>query len=402
MRTQCTLISVLLLCPVVYTQAAPSATAGKAKLSYSVRYSQTGESGESLGNWHTASPSASLDYSTGRGKFPFSTEYAGGYTWTLTGPSYTSGLFQRLLISQELALGKWNVALSDDVSYRPQAPTTGFSGIPGTGEPLGGVSDLPPSQGILTVNTHALENRAQGELGYLLSHQAIVNIELGHDYLHYPESDGIDSRAVTTSAGIDFRLDARNLLNTRYAFSRFSYPGYIFHIETNAATLGLTRSWTRSLRTRAAAGPEWLKGSSGVLDLTTGLTATGALDYQRRRSSIGVAFSRGFNAGSGYMIGSLSNDLSAGLSRQFSRGFVFEVNSGFRRTSELATGAWNVSGAYGGVQASWRLGRNLDAFANYTASSQNSSTKVSSNILNQTIQTFSFGIGFTKDMKAAR
>ena len=144
--------------PISYGQAVPSASTGTASLQYSVRYSETAEFGGTIGNWHTITPSASLDYANGRKGFPFSLEYAGGYTSSLSGPSYSNGLFQRLLVSQGIEHAKWNLLMSDDVSYRPQAPTTGFSGIPGIGEPIGGGTNLPPGQLILTLNTHALEN----------------------------------------------------------------------------------------------------------------------------------------------------------------------------------------------------------------------------------------------------
>jgi hypothetical protein len=401
MRRTFTLALLIIICPMLYTQVAPSATTGRASLSYSVRYAEMAESGGTLGDWHTITPSAYLDYSNGGRRFPFSMEYAGGYTSTVSGPSYTTGAFQHLVMSQAISHGKWKLAMSDDISYRPQAPSTGFSGIPGTGEPIGGVSEGAPSQIIFTVNTHALENASQGELRRLLSYRSTIFATAGYDILHYPESDASDSRTAMTSAGIDFRLDGRNSLTTRYAFTRISYPGYRFQITTNSFTLGLAKSWTRSLRTNAAAGPEWVNGSNNLMSSTTELTAQGGLSYQRRRTSIGLSYSRAIDAGSGYMIGSIYDDISAGLSRPFSRTAVFEMNGGFRYTSELA-GRWDVSGAYGGIQASWRIRRSLNAFANYTATSQSASEQVSSNVLNQMIQTFSFGIGFTKDVKPGK
>jgi len=38
-----------------------------------------------------------------------------------------------MLVSQGLVRRDWTLRLMDDVSYMPQAPVTGFSGIPGVG-----------------------------------------------------------------------------------------------------------------------------------------------------------------------------------------------------------------------------------------------------------------------------
>lgn len=402
-RMRMTVILALLFvtCAGVYSQAVPSGAVGKANLSYSFRYSESAETGGTLGDWHTITPSASLDYSNGSKKFPFSLEFAGGYTAALSGPSYTAGAFQHLSISQGITRGRWNLLGSDDISYRPQAPTTGFSGIPGTGEPIGGVSSTPASQLILTLNTHALENVAQGELTRALNYRSSLNVEAGQVYLHYPDSNGIDSRSWMGGAGLDLRLGARTSFTTLYSFSQISYSGYNFHFMTNTGMIGAQRAWTRSLSMSGAVGPQWVSASSNAFPLTTYVAAQAAASYQRRSASFNLSYSRSIDAGSGYMVGSKADQTSAGLSRQFHRDIVLEMNGGYRHSSEL-TSPWVVSGAYGGVQGTWRIGRNLSAFANYTATSQNSTQPVPSNVLEQLMQTFSFGIGFTKGVRPGK
>src|SRR5271169_296727 len=137
MKTVCKLLGIFFIaCAAAHAQVVPAATgpggpAVSGNLHYALRYSQSAESGSSLGDWQTSSSSVSLDYANDNPRRPFSLNYGGGYTWTLTGPTYSTGLFQHLLLSQGIVWSKWNVMVSDDVSYRPQAPTTGFSGIPG-------------------------------------------------------------------------------------------------------------------------------------------------------------------------------------------------------------------------------------------------------------------------------
>src|ERR1700760_2056354 len=125
-------------------QSAPSATAGAAEMAYAIRLSETANFGGTLDNWNTMNPSGSLSYANGHKTHPFVLDYSGGYTAALSGTSNSTGFFQRLLVSQAFDWLKWSANFSDAISYRPQAPTTGFSGIPGTGERIG-QNPTPPS-----------------------------------------------------------------------------------------------------------------------------------------------------------------------------------------------------------------------------------------------------------------
>src|SRR5579859_680983 len=122
MKTTFTIVLLLAACAMGFGQATPSATSGGSYFQYSAHYSEAAQFGGELGNWHTVTPSASLSYANGRKRFPFSLEFAGGYTATPSGPDYTSGFFQHLYISQGIGRGKWTIGVSDDVSYRPQSP----------------------------------------------------------------------------------------------------------------------------------------------------------------------------------------------------------------------------------------------------------------------------------------
>jgi hypothetical protein len=82
--------------PLAYNQSSPSATSGAADLTYAMRFSETANFGGTLDNWNTINPSGSVNYTNGRKTHPFELDYAGGYTATLSGPSYSTGIFQRL------------------------------------------------------------------------------------------------------------------------------------------------------------------------------------------------------------------------------------------------------------------------------------------------------------------
>src|ERR1700679_3071635 len=138
----------------VHGQVAPAATSGAAGLQYSFRYAQTAEFTKSDGDFQTLSPSASVEYSNGAERHPFSLKYTGGYNWGFSGPAYDTGFFQRLRLSQSMVWPKWEAYVTDNVSYLPEAPSVGFSGIPGVGEGIGEPNPEPSSQSILSQNTH--------------------------------------------------------------------------------------------------------------------------------------------------------------------------------------------------------------------------------------------------------
>ena len=130
------------VCASAYAQVLPEASGRNGlpltgNLDYSVRYSETADFGSALGNWETSNASASVRYANAKQRLPFSLTYGGGYNWSTGNSAYGSGFFENLTLSQGIIGRHWRFLASDNAGYRKQAPTTGFSGQPGTGEPIG-------------------------------------------------------------------------------------------------------------------------------------------------------------------------------------------------------------------------------------------------------------------------
>ena len=132
-----------------------------------------------------------------------------------------------------------------------------------------------------------------------------------------------------------------------------------------------------------------------------GIAAKGSLNYEASRYSANVFYNHGTSGGSGYLLGAESDSVDAGFSRRFARAFTFEMTGAYNRSNNLA-GTGTIVGEYGSAQASWQIGRHLNAFASYTAMSQSANTMVPSNVLNQLLQTVSFGISFSKELNRAK
>jgi hypothetical protein len=406
----------------VTAQVVPEAEAGHGLpvhgyFHYDLRYSQTADFGSGLGNYQTANASGDADYRNRKETVPFTLNYGGGYTWTLSGPSYLTGFFQHVLLSQGLVRHKWNVLFSDNVSYTPAAPTTGFSGVPGTGD-IGGsgsptppVPPAPPDQTILTVNTHTLFNSANGVYQRTLNYATTLNVSGSSSVLYYPDGNGFDTDSWNLSAGCTRDLNKHNLLTGQYSFTQDSYPGFSERVKTNTVLATYRRQWTRRLTTDAGVGPEWVNdvNSTAVTSSsTTGTTITttpGSTDsirvsgnagvtYNMRYGSAGVNYSHGTSGGAGYTFGAENDTASANYSREFNKTLTVGITGSYMRTVGLqATGVINAK--YGGIQASRRMGRYFSAFANYTALEQSSSSALPANALSGLTQLFGFGISYS-------
>jgi hypothetical protein len=387
-------------------QVAPAATGSNSvplsgNLQYALRYSQSSQFSNILPNLETSTASGTLDYANGNDRLPFFMDYSGGYTWTITGPSYETGLFQHMLLSQGINWRKWALLVSDNVSYLPQSPTTGFSGIPGIGEPIGTPNPAPStSQTILTLNTHVIDNAANGELDHTLSYATTVGVGGSSEILRYPDGNGLDTNTQGAYGQIVRRLDSRNSLLGKYSYSQYSYPGSTVSIQTHTALFGFQRRWSRNFRTDVNAGPEWIASSDNLLVPTsTNFAANASLRYVLRLTSTSLSYSHGTNGGSGYFIGGEIDTVEGNFSRDFGMNLTIGLTGGYERTNGLnnngVTNGGVTDASYGGAQATWRLSRNLIAFANYTGTYQTSTSALPTNILNEQLHVLGFGIGFS-------
>jgi hypothetical protein len=122
-------------------------------LSYSLSGSELLETGAYNSGVSTSTvASGNLAYISKSDKDPFSAVYSGGYIFSTVPGSSESSTYQDLAISQVLRTRSWVFVLSDAVSYLPDSPTTGLSGVAGVGDigvyPV--QTGLGPAQDILT------------------------------------------------------------------------------------------------------------------------------------------------------------------------------------------------------------------------------------------------------------
>jgi hypothetical protein len=377
-------------------QVAPAATMGAAGLRYTFRYSETAEFDQTTGDRQTITPSASVEYGNREERHPFSMKYAGGYTWNIVGPSYATGLFQRLALSQSFLWPKWNVVLGDNVAYMPESPITGFSGIAGTGEPIGEPSPpLPPSQSILTANTHVVTNLANGELTHQFNRAASFSAGGSSELLRFPDGIGLDTDTVMANGELAWQFNVRNRISGDYRFSQFTYPGYDVTFSTNAATFGFDRDWNRRLNTYGSVGPEWIESAdSSVVPNSTRLSANAAITYRYQFGETGLNYTHGTNGGAGYLLGAEFDTARANYSRDVERNLTIGFDAAYTRTSGLVDNGV-TDAKFAGAQVTRRVGQYLTIFADYTAIDQTTSSALYGSALSGLEQVVSFGIGYS-------
>src|SRR5271166_3588924 len=217
---------VLAACAAAQAQVVPAANAGPASFGWSLNYAQTAEFGAGFGDSQTAGLNGSVHYTSGLERAPFSVAYAGGYTWTLAGADYSAGYFQHVIGSQSLLWRRFRIGISDNVSFLPQAPITGFAGVAGTGQPLQPNPTPGSDQNILTLKTRSIDNFLGGSFMDRLSLGTSFNASGGWGILSYPDGNGTDVHSYASAAGLSQRLNSRMTVLGNVSYSQYGYPAY--------------------------------------------------------------------------------------------------------------------------------------------------------------------------------
>lgn len=352
-------------------------------LSYAVSASELVETGYRHGSTGTSTVgSGDLAYLSNSERNPFSAVISAGYIVNASGSGASSSGFANLAASQVLRTRSWVFVASDAVSYLPQSPTTGLSGIPGVGD-IGGLpvqTGLGPNQSILTVAGTRVSNGLSGSATWQLTSKTDLQGSASWQLFRFvgDAPPGFNTNGYAASFGPDHRIDARDSVSAVAFYSRQEYPDFSgARVETEGVNLGFTRAWTRALSTSVSAGPMSTHGQTFVrIPASVNVGVTASLSYAGRLNGLNVGYTRAVNGGSGVIFGAISDTVAAGFSHPFSREWLFGVNGSYSRSVALAPilGALpKTNTEYGGAQLSRRLTESLSVYASYTAVEQSAS-----------------------------
>jgi hypothetical protein len=341
-----------------------------------------------------------LAYISGAKTDPFSLVFSGGHSWTTTNqPSYS---FLNLGLSQVLQAGRWNFILSDSVSYLPETPSTGLSGVPGTGDL--GVAPVQigadAAQGLLTNYATRVTNNSTASLVRNITGKTSISASGMYGILRFLGNSGgvgLDSDQEEGGGGVSHRIDARNTLSGNYSYSNFTYsqsgaPGF----TSQTATGTYSHQFSRKLLMSATAGPQWTN-ISGQQSLTAFADVTAA--YAGEFSHLGLSYVRSNNSGYGVTLGAISNSGVFTARRTFTQVWNVAATASYTETESLPSttmAPFSFDTAIFGVQAARALGRSFSVYASYTLEDQRHQHSAGAvNVFDGLAQVVAFGVTYS-------
>jgi hypothetical protein len=342
---------------------------------------------------------------------PFNLLFAGG---VILGNQSGQGTtyYTSASVSQGYVTRSWVFNISDSVSFLPQSPTTGLSGIAGVGD----IGSLPvqgpvegPAGGIFSNAGNRVANSLTGSVERQISHDTSISGVGSWSVLHFlDDGDGLNFTEISGVVAINRRLDARSSVSLDAVYSTFSYGAESGQpdIESRGINLSYQRVLSRTLSMSVSAGPQWISSSNSTLipsSLNASVSAN--LSYARRNTNASVGYFHGVNAGSGVLAGALSDNVFAGAGHTFGRKWLASLNVGYSHSTgltQLSNGSSVIpvnevyNTVFGGAQLTRAINTHFSGYVSYTAQNQSSNYALGAqNALNGTSQTFGIGITFT-------
>ena len=377
---------------VAYAQATPAAvgtptipTLNSAPLAgqftYSLGASESLLTGYNGGSGLTSSTnvSGSAGFVSASQSHPLSFLYSGGYLFG-EGNGQPNSVYQDFGVSQQLITRHYVFLIGDQVSYLPNAPVFGLSGVPGVGDigtqPIG--TGSLPVESILTNYGRQVSNTVHGSATAKLSAETSLTGFGDYTLLRFPSNNGINTDEVDGGASLNHRLDARNTIGAGYSYSNFSYAsGQNISITSQAVTLQYEHVFSRQLLLAASAGPQRTSSSEpGLIPTSTNVAADLSLFYSAKSVHYLLSYNRGTTSGAGVLVGTLSDNVNFTASRQLSRDWSGGFSANYGDASSLETvgvASFSVNSFYAGVQATRKLGRNFSAYGSYNVEVQSTS-----------------------------
>lgn len=351
----------------------------------------------------TTNFSGDLAYMSSSLSHPFSAVYDGGVL--LANSDQPTTTYQELSLSQVYQTKNWNFEVQDAVSYMPESPAVGLSGIPGVGDL--GVNPVPvgPQSGIgvLTDYGPRVSNTVTGTAGRKITPHVSAQVNgyyTDQRFIGDNASEGVDNDGEGGSAGVTYRFDLRDSLTGSFNYSIFDYPGTDYSYSAEGGTIDFSRQWSRRLSTDVYAGPQYL-ASTGVYTgpSSVQLQAGAGLAYAGRFAFYTLTYSRGAANGSGVLPGSFQENVTGAAHRQFGRKWNVSGSLGYSKSTTLPVFeayTFSSNGVAAGGQVSRSFGRRISTYASYTVEQQSIGGDAAVlNAFNGVYQIFGIGVSFS-------
>jgi hypothetical protein len=310
--------------------------------------------------------------------------YSGG-GFVSTDSAQGSGMYQQLAISQNFRTERWLLQILDQFAYIPQS-SFGFGGgtglgIPGVGGSLGTTipglgGNYTPNQSVYGVGAY-YNNTGALQATYALTHRSSITLSGSYGLLSFVDSANSNSNTTVGSIGYNYALSRNDTIGVVYRFSSYQFPGNPQAYGDNVFSVAYGRKLTGHLAMRLFVGPDITNYRIPVGDTTrtVGVSASANVTYGLRRGGLSLAYNHGFSAGSGVLIGSQLDQVTATATRNLTRVWTGSVNFGYSRNSTVGgtpqTGFPSYSDWFLGGSLGRPIGRNFNFAVAYTASISN-------------------------------
>jgi hypothetical protein len=335
--------------------------------------------------------------------YPFSLVFSGGHSWANTGAPSAS--FMSLGMSQVVNIKRWNIVVTDSLSYLPGTPIAGLSGVPGVGDLGASPTGVDTTQGVLTAYSDRISNSTSGSVQRQLTGRTSFSVSGSYAITRFLGSgnQGLGSNSENGGASMSHQINARMSLGGGYSYSTSSYPGNNAGapspgFASQSASLQFSRQLTRRLSMTLSGGPQWT--SVNIATGTRGLSAAAnaSLSYSGQFFHAGLTYSRGTNNGFGVVGGSLSQSEGVSIGRTLARVWNVTAAAGYTQSSSLpAAGAAYVSfqTTVASAQVSRALVRSLSTYASYTFEHQPSGSAAAVDAFSGSEQVVGFGVTYS-------
>ena len=305
--------------------------------------------------------------------------YSGG-GFVSSNSQQSGGFYQQLALAQNYQSERWLIQFVDQYSRIPQS-SFGFGGgtnlgIPGVGGSLGNTlsglgGNYIPNQTIYGIGAF-WSNVAGLQATYALSRRGSVTLAGSYGLLRF-EQGNYDSNTTVGSIGYNYQLTRNDTVGLVYRYSSYQYPGNPQAYSDHVVSVAYGRKVTGRLGLRAFIGPEITRFRIPVDNSSqkTGFSAYASMNYSFERGAFSLGYLHGLSGGSGVLIGSNLDWITATVSRQLTRQWTGTLNFGYSRNSPVVGPGAGSSPAYGdwfvGCSAARPIGRNFNFAVAYTA-----------------------------------
>ena len=308
----------------------------------------------------------------------FAVNYSGG-GYVSSNSQQGGGYYQQLALAQSYQSERWLIQFVDQFSHLPQS-AFGFGGgtnlgIPGVGGSLGSTipglgGNYTPNQTIYGIGPFT-SNVSALQATYALSRRSSVTVAGSYGLLRF-EQGNYDSNTTVASAGYNYQLTRNDTVGLVYRYSSYQYPGNPQAYSDNTVSIAYGRKVTGRLGLAVFAGPEItnFRIPVGNTSQNIGLSAAANMTYAFERGVFTVGYLHGLSAGSGVLIGSNLDSVTATVSRQLTRQWTGSLNFGYSRNSPVvasSTAGPAYSDWFVGCSAGRPIGRDFNFAVAYTA-----------------------------------